>query len=445
MKVFDALTHKVATEVREAALPMNTSHSALRDQVRKALHTAHGVTDSSPYTAYPSIWDGGVFPGHVVYSHSGQLYKRSYTVEQGAAGAEPTVKLGAHKPVHAAYVDSKESEVLESVLISAKPTVTVTSDGDDIVRESADFLLDLPEHTKEAGSIARIPIKIIAPGWGSMAYYSKEMLKRDGPKVYTKGTPMFWNHATDVEESQRPEGDLDNLAAVLTKDAVWQDNGVKGPGLYSEAKVFSDYATKVAEKGAHIGVSINAAIKGKEGEAEGRRGRIAEQLLRAFSVDFVTRAGAGGAPIVPVLESDRGAHQETAMTEAEVKAQDVLTKENSDLKARIAVIEESQNQVLAIASVAAVLKEADIPFRQSLLERACANPVMKEGKVDPEWVKSVAKDFADDGEVRNLGESQTRESEQQPDTKKTDARLKEALKGLGVPEKGLEFAVAGRR
>lgn len=445
MKIFESLRPKETEGVLEASLPMNTSHDKLRDHISKALRTAHGVTDTSPYSAYPSLWEGGVFPNHVVYSHSGQLYKRSYTAEQGAAGTDPVIKLGAHKPVHAAYVDSKES-VVESVLVGPKESVTVTPKDGDLVRESADFLGDVST-LKESATMPRVPIKIIGPGWGSMAYYSKEMLMRDGPKVYTKGTPMFWNHATDVEESQRPEGDLDNLAAVLTKDAAWQEHGVKGPGLYSEAKVFSDYATQVTEKGAHIGVSINAAIKGKEGEAEGRRGRIAEQLLRAFSVDFVTRAGAGGAPIVPVQESDRGAHQETAMTEAETKAQADLVKENADLKARLGEIEKSQNQVLAIASVAAVLKEADIPFRQSLLERACVNPVMKEHKVDPDWVKAVVKDFSDgeQGSIRDFGEGHLhRESSKETTDEQQTKRMKEALKDLGVPAAGLDFAVAGR-
>lgn len=136
------------------------------------------------------------------------------------------------------------------------------------------------------------------------------------------------------------------------------------------------------------------------------------------------------------------------MTEAETKAQAELVRENADLKTRLSTIEKSQNQVLAIASVAAVLREAEIPINEALLTRACANPVMKEGKVDPDWVKAVAKDFSstESGGIHDFGEGHLhRESAKEPDAKQTETRLREALASLGVPKAGLDFAVAGRR
>ena len=87
-----------------------------------------------------------------------------------------------------------------------------------------------------------------------------EVLKKAAEsKVFKAGTQMFWNHDTDNEESQRPEGDLNRLAAVTTTDARWEEAGKDGPGLYATAKVFSDYADKVKEMGPHIGLSIRAA------------------------------------------------------------------------------------------------------------------------------------------------------------------------------------------
>lgn len=430
--------------VVEAHLPMNQSHDALRGHLRDAITKAH-YPNGRPTDAWEKgPWVVDSFPGHVVYHYDGQMHSRTYKATYPSAGAEPTITLGTPKAVHRAYVGTKIAKMDEAEAIFMPATedpesVTVTLEGTTSVHESIDFC---EEVKVREGVGSSIPIKIIGPGWGSMAYYSKEMLQRDGPKVYTKGTHMYWNHATEAEESQRPEGDLSNLAAVLTEDASWKDHGPKGPGLYSKAKVFSDYATQVAEKGPHIGISINAAIKGKEGTAEGRTGRIAEQLVRAFSADFVTRAGAGGAPVVPVQESARG-HQERTMTPEEQTAQDAIVRENASLKARLALVEESQNQILAIATVAATLKEANIPFNQALLERACQRPTMKEGKLDPEWVKACVKDFSHghEGAIQHFGE--VRESSPET-TKATEARLKDALKDLGVPEKGLDFAVAGR-
>ncbi len=323
-----------------------------------------------------------------------------------------------------------------------KEAVIITLGPDEImVTESALFTPDESvtiKTVKEGGT--RVPVKLIGPGWGSMAYYPADVLKRDGPSVFKKGTQMMWNHQTSTQEAERPEGDLNDLAAVLTKDAEWKDDGPKGPGLYSEAKVFSDYAEKVAEKGAHIGVSINAAIRGKEGEMEGRTGRIAERFVHAFSTDFVTKAGAGGAPIVPVTESQRVQSGGSSMTPEETQAQVTLTKERDDLKKKVTEMEEGQNHILAVATVGSVLKEAEVPFSQALLELACKNPTIKEGKVDPEWVKTTVALFVGEsaGKVTDLGPAAVKES---ADSKKY---LEASLKALGVPEAGLKYAVEGR-
>lgn len=433
-------------KIKEAALPMNTSHGALHGHLTKALMAHHNVTDR---------WDSGgpyvvdVFPSQVVYQHKGQLYRHPYTATQGAAGADPTITLGkTPKPIHAAYNDSAatEASTLESDDVMITPDTVQ-------VRESVSF--DESMAVKEASGPTKVPIKIIQAGWGSSAFYSKEVLQRDGPKVFKAGTHMYWNHATEGEEQERPEGDLSNLAAVLTSDAAWQESGPKGPGLYSNAKVFSDYATQVAEKGPHIGVSINAGIKCHEGTAEGRQGRIADAFVHAFSTDFVTKAGAGGAPIVPVLESHRaqqGEREEQGMTTEETAAHNALVTENAALKGKqttleadLASLRRSQDVVVAVATVGAVLREAEIPFKQSMLERVCANPTMKEGKADPDWVKAIVADFTDEqegGRVRGFGETTREADSDKPAASET--RLRKALENLGVNKAGLDFAVKGR-
>ena len=66
-------------------------------------------------------------------------------------------------------------------------------------------------------------------GRGTSGYYPAEVLERDGPKVFPAGTKNFWNHQTDAEEAARPEGDLRDLASVLTEDAHFENNGPTGP------------------------------------------------------------------------------------------------------------------------------------------------------------------------------------------------------------------------
>lgn len=457
--------------IKEAALPMNTSHDALRGHLRTAIRTAHGVTGDMWSSDGP--WVNDVFPGHVVYQHKGETFKRSYKVTQGAAGTDPTVTLGTHKKVHVAYVDSaqeslkstvailsltpKEGWVEDSIKICKEMGVTVTyEDGSIQVLESGEAVLCMTTEeftaVKESTKPQIVPVKIIAPGWGSMAYYSKEVLARDGPTVFTKGTHMMWNHPTATEEADRPEGDLSDLAAVLTENAKWNETGPKGPGLYAKAKVFSDYAQQVSEKGAHIGISINAGVKAHEGEAEGRQGRIADQFVKAYSVDFVTKAGAGGAPIVPAMESDRRINSpgketdnmtdlekikdlEIKLGESQAKVK-TLESENSSLK-------EAQYQFLAVSAIGTVLREAGIKFNAQLLHRACANPVVKEAKLDSDWVKTVVGEFSDGvkGEVEGVGESRRTNKEEEAD----DKALESVLAGLGVTKEGMSAAVKGGR
>ncbi len=156
-------------------------------------------------------------------------------------------------------------------------------------------------------------IKLIAPGKGSSAFYPAEVLKRDGPKVFKAGTHIFTNHPTAAEEAARPEGDVRNLAGVLTSNAVYHESHTKGPGLYGRIKVFADHAQMVEEKAAHVGLSIRAS-----GIAESGAGRdgvpILKSLTAAHSIDVVTRAGAGG---MILTEADRvkGATQMTMTNE----------------------------------------------------------------------------------------------------------------------------------
>lgn len=166
-------------------------------------------------------------------------------------------------------------------------------------------------------------IKLIAPGKGSSAFYPAEVLKRDGPKVFKAGTHVYLNHPTAAEESARPEGDVKNLAAVTSVDAVYHEAHAKGPGLYARMKVFADHAQVVEEKAAHVGMSIRASGIAESGKSKDGL-PVLKELTHADSVDVVTRAGAGG---MILQESATGATgtpvqqnvQEGEMTPDEVK------------------------------------------------------------------------------------------------------------------------------
>lgn len=163
------------------------------------------------------------------------------------------------------------------------------------IREAGGLL----EATSSAATPTRRNIQIITPGWGSSGYYSPEVLQEAAAnKVIPAGTHMYLNHQTATEKNERPERDVEKIAAVLVEDAVW--DGVR---LFAPADLMGPHAELVESLAPYIGVSITGdATDIVIGEAEGRTGKIIQGLARVGSVDFVTHAGRGG---MVLMESAR--------------------------------------------------------------------------------------------------------------------------------------------
>src|SRR6185369_10436052 len=218
---------------------------------------------------------------------------------------------------------------------------------------------------------------------------------------FKAGTHMYWNHPTKTEEAERPEGDLSRLAAVLTTNAHYDAAGPKGPGLYARAKVFSDHAQQVEEKGAYIGLSIRAGGNVEAGRTkEGRP--ILKELTYAESTDFVTKAGAGGMILtesaIPAKEAadDMDAAQiEVKITEAVKPLTEALAAAKADnrkLRERMAASEAGTegSRILAGMNLAEGIRER-------VLARCVANvPLTEAGDLDSaklkERVEAEAKD-----------------------------------------------------
>ncbi len=297
-----------------------------------------------------------------------------------------------------------------------------------------------------------MPIKLISPGWGSSGYYSAEMLERDGPAIYKKNAHMYWNH------SKEDNRDPTELAAVLTEDSVWKADGPKGPGLYAQAKVFSDYATQVAEKGKHIGVSINAYGKAVEGTAEGRKGKIIQKLTAAESVDFVAKAGRGGEVITESERRGEPHHTEgdtmSMTTEEQASLREAQTR-NATLATENAALVLEKNQALATAAFIEALRTEGHQVSVSVAKAIMTNPPLKEGKVDLAAIATLAKETKADfkllgkeakpGKVVDLGGA-NREAATGADAD-DEANLKafeKSMIGMGLTEAAAKIATAGR-
>lgn len=158
---------------------------------------------------------------------------------------------------------------------------------------------------------SRMTITLITPGWGSSGYYNPSVLEQAAnDRVFPSGTQMHIDHDGELARFEQPAGSLTRLAAGLLEDARWEpewvdpDTGKKGR-LAAETKVFdTGWRALLKDAKDFIGASIKAGATVKDGEAEGRKGKIVESLYpnQLNRVDFVTVAGRGGR-ISEVLES----------------------------------------------------------------------------------------------------------------------------------------------
>lgn len=154
------------------------------------------------------------------------------------------------------------------------------------------------ETTSQGGG--RYNIRIIQPGVGSSGIYTTENLAKS-VELFTAGTQMYLDHPTLTEDYERPERSVRDLAAKFTTDAYVGEDG----SLYTEIYVYPSFDQVIREKWEDIGISINAWAYGSI-DPNG----VVPPFDGVESVDFVTKAGAGGT-ILELLESAR------SMSEAE--------------------------------------------------------------------------------------------------------------------------------
>lgn len=146
---------------------------------------------------------------------------------------------------------------------------------------------------------ARRNITVIKSGWGSSGYYSPEVLERDIPRIFPTGTQMYLNHPTVKEEKERPERDLRDLVGKVVETPR-----MAGIDSVSVAQVFEHWIPTIDALANDIGLSIRAFGTTEKGAAAGKEGQIVQALTEGLSIDYVTKAGAGG-EIGSLIESAR--------------------------------------------------------------------------------------------------------------------------------------------
>jgi hypothetical protein len=253
----------------------------------------------------------------------------------------------------------------------------------------------------------RFKTLLIRAGWGSSGYYSEAVLKRDGPKAWPVGTRMHLDHQTEQESLERPEGSVTDWASEIVTTPAW-DPTLKG--LVAEVQVFPQWRDLLNEEFApKVGLSIRAFGKAEYGEAEGREGAIITSLDEGISVDWVTRAGAGGR-VLQLIESARQQSQGLLREAVEARVRPKGAAEAGDDAA--ATVREAAEQ---IRTYAVALVEAE--------DRRLAAADASEAKAPP----FKPKDDPDD-------EDDTGDSEPDDDDEDEDDDKPPFLKGKKVKE-----------
>lgn len=373
-------------QAREVAGGM--SHSHIRSTLQGALP---GEYD------YVHDVNGDDKSGDVVFSAKGKLQRAGYKIRKGADEA-PKASID-----HDGAVDVTPRTVYESAAeIDAKKESASSDENGVRLVESAGLA---PLAFKESGAINPL-VKIISPGRGSSGYYTKEVLERDGPKIFKRGTLMYINHATAAEEAARPEGDYSKLAAVTTGNAYWDQQGPDGPALYAPAKVFSGVAAEVAEKAPFTGVSIRASGHYAESKGNGLTKSLAESktapdgrpgligaLTHADSIDLVTKAGRDGKLL---LES--ATEGEDDMDEAKIAAmlKEAVKEAVAPLQAENKRLMERMELQKVPGMVTRLLAECRLPdaCKRQIVEKFSSETIssllpFKEGKLDEAAIKAL--------------------------------------------------------
>jgi hypothetical protein len=367
-----------------------------------------------------------------------------------------------------------------------EPPESITSlatTGPSLLSEGAVFGVTSKEKFLKDG---KLPLKIIAPGWGSSGFYGPDILAEASQNnIFPAGTKMFWDHPSITEAVDRPERSLRDLAATFDTPAKWDPKGPKGPGLYSNVTVFTQFREAVWEMAPHIGPSIRALGPVKFGEAEGKKGPIVEGIIAAQSVDFVTAPGRGG-EILQLFEAARPAAAPIVDVAPEVNPPTPQGDDAVELQEAQRLIGEKDTQITTLnesvrtltserddwrtkaerASGALILREAkdfataelaknqvlpDI-VKTRLIETVSRNPqVNDKGELDKDKIgtqltEAVKTEVAyiaaltGSGEVRNLGGDPAPAG----DTSAVTTALSEAFQAFGLDEKQAAAAASGR-
>jgi len=280
-----AIAHAAMKGVRESIYAVLGESESITQRVR-AVEDAVSKRFPRQENVYPSgAWCEDVLDDAVILRIANRtgLHRLHYTIS-----AKGEVILADEEPklVRATY-ESAGLCVYSDQSVAPSPTAALLSESGDLSG------IELEE--AEGGDRLR-NVVLLAPGWSKNGrYYSREVVARS--VAHWEGTRAFLDHPSKSDERDRPERSVRDLAGYYEGARVDQDGRAVADLrlLGMHAPHVSALAREAKRAGRDlVGVSINAVGRMAEGEAEGRKGQIVEDITRGFSADIVTTPAAGG-------------------------------------------------------------------------------------------------------------------------------------------------------
>ena len=357
-----------ANEAAGAALPVSTIESGMSlderaSSIRKAFYSA--FVPANRMYGEDSPWCNDVFEGDeelgnaVIVHDGGKVYSVSW--EEKDDGFDFAPRNDWVEVRHAWVKVASEAEA---------GTPGTGSGASELAERGMGYALRLVEAGDGAakggnGVPLYLDVAIIRPGFGNSKdnhYYGADMLKKHA-KVF-EGVKMYESDHKAEEKSTRI------WVSTVQKVEEFDSDGAPIGRIAIHDPAFAQKVVALNEAGLleKMECSILATGTAKNGEVEGKKAKIVESIDFAESVDWVTRAGAGGRAL-------RLSEMEEAMTEEE---KDKKAKETPVAEAAEPVVIREEDQPAETPAETPAAEATPEPMAQAEVDTALAESGLPE-------------------------------------------------------------------
>jgi cation transport regulator len=264
-------------------------------------------------------------------------------------------------------------------------------DEEDVELAESAFLTEIQE--ADVGPLHAV-VRIIRPGWGNKThnhYYPKDVLRRDAHKFI--GAKMY-------ETDHRPQEKSTRTWVSTIEDIVGFDGGAPLAKVAVHDQGFGERLKNLDKLGIldKMECSIYANGLAKKGfKLDGREGKQVESITDVSSVDWVTKAGAGGAAVslVENVPDDKEISMDKEKEVIEEQVEETVEEvEIQETEPEVQETEEQPDKLLEVDVIRDLLAETDLPkYAQTRLAysgRFTSEEEVKEAaEAEIEYIKRV--------------------------------------------------------